>query len=61
LLGFVLGPLIEENFRRALLLADGNLATFVQKPVSLSFLLITLALLVAAGLSKRILSRRSKS
>lgn len=61
LLGFVLGPLIEENFRRALLLSDGSLATFVQRPVSLSFLLITLALLVAAGLSKHLLARRSKS
>jgi putative tricarboxylic transport membrane protein len=61
LLGFVLGPLIEENFRRALLLSDGNLATFVERPVSLVFLLITVTLLVAAGLSKHILSRRSKS
>ena len=61
LLGFVLGPLIEENFRRALLLADGNLATFVQRPVSLAFLLITVALLVVSALSRTLLNRRSKS
>jgi putative tricarboxylic transport membrane protein len=60
LLGFVLGPLLEENFRRALLLSDGNLATFVQRPVSLGFLLVALVLLVATGLSKKIF-RRSKS
>ncbi len=61
ILGFVLGPLLEENFRRALLLSDGNLTTFVQRPVSLAFLLITLALLVTAALSKHLLSRRSRS
>jgi len=61
LLGFVLGPLLEENFRRALLLADGNLATFVQKPVSLGFLLVTALLLLATALSKHFLSRRSAS
>ncbi len=61
LLGFVLGPLLEENFRRALLLSDGNLATFVQRPVSLAFLLITLGMLVTAALSKHLLSRRSRS
>jgi len=46
LLGFVLGPLIEENFRRALVLSDSNLATFVQRPISLVFLLLTAILLV---------------
>lgn len=60
LLGFVLGPLIEENFRRALLLSDGNLTTFVQRPVSLVVLVITVGLLVAAAVSSRMLSRRSK-
>ncbi|MFX3733530.1 tripartite tricarboxylate transporter permease, partial [Streptococcus suis] len=29
LLGFVLGPMVEENFRRALLLSRGDLAIFV--------------------------------
>jgi putative tricarboxylic transport membrane protein len=53
LLGFVLGPLIEENFRRALLLSEGQLQTFVQRPVSLAFLLFTLGVLVAAAWSSR--------
>jgi putative tricarboxylic transport membrane protein len=54
LLGFVLGPLLEENFRRALLLSDGNLATFVERPVSLGFLLVTLGMLIAAAWTRRI-------
>jgi TctA family transporter len=46
LLGFVLGPLIEENFRRALVLSNGSLRTFVERPVSAAFLALTVVLLV---------------
>jgi putative tricarboxylic transport membrane protein len=45
LLGFVLGPLLEENFRRALLLSRGDLTVFVTRPVSLLFLVLTLLIL----------------
>src|SRR5690554_2325435 len=45
LLGLVLGPMMEENFRRALLLARGDYTTFVTRPLSMS-LLIAAALLV---------------
>ncbi len=34
LLGFVLGPMLEENFRRALTISDGNYMTFVTSPIS---------------------------
>src|SRR5690606_1533347 len=34
LLGFVLGPLMEESFRRALLIARGDLSVFVTRPIS---------------------------
>ncbi len=34
LLGFILGPMLEENFRRALLLSRGSFATFVTRPIS---------------------------
>lgn len=40
LLGIVLGPLAENNFRRALLLSDGSLSIFVTRPISLLFLVI---------------------
>ena len=38
LLGFVLGPMVEENFRRALLLSRGDLMVFVQRPISAWFI-----------------------
>ncbi|MDB5797481.1 MAG: putative rane protein [Paucimonas sp.] len=43
LLGFVLGPMMEENFRRSLLLSRGDFTVFFTRPLSLG-------LLVAAGL-----------
>lgn len=45
-LGFVLGPLMEENLRRALLVSGGNPAVFVERPISLALLLAAAALLV---------------
>ncbi|WP_118137846.1 tripartite tricarboxylate transporter permease [Oceanicella sp. SM1341] len=45
LLGFILGPLLEEHFRRALLLSRGNLAVFAERPISAVFLALTLGLL----------------
>jgi TctA family transporter len=39
LLGFVLGPMMEENFRRALLLSRGDFSTFFTRPLSLSLLI----------------------
>ncbi|MDC7786879.1 tripartite tricarboxylate transporter permease [Rhodoplanes sp. TEM] len=41
LLGFILGPLIEENLRRALLISHGSPAVFVERPISLVFLILT--------------------
>lgn len=46
LLGFVLGPLMEEHFRRAMLLSRGNFSTFIDRPISATVLGITLLLLV---------------
>src|SRR5256886_1273212 len=50
LLGFVLGPLMEENLRRAMLIARGDPTTFITRPLSgvllgLAALLLVLALL----------------
>jgi putative tricarboxylic transport membrane protein len=53
LLGFVLGPLVEENFRRALLLSNGDLTTFVTHPVSAIFLAATLLILLSSVLALR--------
>src|SRR5689334_11911519 len=34
LLGFVLGPRVEENFRRAMLISRGDILVFVERPIS---------------------------
>ncbi|WP_018000513.1 tripartite tricarboxylate transporter permease [Paracoccus sp. N5] len=46
LLGFVLGPLLEENLRRAMILSRGDPSTFVTRPISLVLLLMAAAVLV---------------
>ncbi|MDO5624868.1 MAG: tripartite tricarboxylate transporter permease [Pseudomonadota bacterium] len=46
LLGFILGPMVEENLRRALLLSRGDPMTFVERPISAGLLLVALLLLV---------------
>jgi TctA family transporter len=38
LLGYVLGPMVEENFRRSMLLARGNLASLFESPISATVL-----------------------
>lgn len=42
LLGFILGPLMEENLRRALVLSRGDFSVFVTQPISLGMLVATL-------------------
>ena len=50
LLGFVLGPMMEDNLRRAMLLSRGNPAVFFTRPLSLGLLIVALALLVVVVL-----------
>ena len=50
LLGFVLGPMMEENFRRALLLARGDFTVFLTRPLSLGLLIAAVALVVIVTL-----------
>lgn len=46
ILGFVLGPMLEENFRRALLLSRGDLSVFLLRPVSAFCLAVCLLIIV---------------
>lgn len=46
LLGFVLGPMVEENFRRALLLSRGDMMVFLQRPISCTFVVCSALLLI---------------
>ena len=50
LLGFVLGRLMEEKLRQALILARGDLMTFIWNPVSAVLLLLSLGIVVVAAL-----------
>jgi TctA family transporter len=47
ILAFVLGQPMEENFRRALALADGNPMVFVQRPISLALVVCAAIVLIA--------------
>jgi len=50
LLGFVLGPALEENLRRALLVSRGDWTVFVTRPLSAAFLLVTVILIAAIAI-----------
>jgi TctA family transporter len=56
LLGFVLGPMMEENLRRALLLSRGDAAVFFTRPISLTLLIIAgilLGIVAAPAIRKK--------
>ena len=46
LLGFILGPMMEENLRRALLLSRGDWSAFVTRPLSAALLAMAVLLIV---------------
>jgi len=50
ILGFVLGPLMEENLRRAMLIARGDATVFLTRPISAGLLAISTLMLVLAVL-----------
>jgi TctA family transporter len=50
ILGFVLGPLMEENLRRAMRISSGDPAIFFERPISLGLLIAALALCVLVAL-----------
>ncbi|HET7197199.1 MAG TPA: tripartite tricarboxylate transporter permease [Burkholderiales bacterium] len=50
ILGFILGPLMEENLRRAMLLSRGDPTVFFTKPISAVFMVASVVLLVAVAL-----------
>jgi len=59
ILGLILGPLMETQFRRALLLADGDLSIFVTRPLTLILLLLAVAALALPHLPKLFRGRRA--
>jgi putative tricarboxylic transport membrane protein len=47
LLGFVLGPRFEENFRRAMLISRGDIEVFIERPISAIFVGLCVLLIAA--------------
>jgi putative tricarboxylic transport membrane protein len=58
LLGYILGPLLEENLRRTMLVAGGDPSVFLTRPISLTILCVALVLL-ALSFAPAIASRRT--
>jgi len=52
-LGMILGPMLEENLRRALVLGNGSLLPFVTRPISLTLLLLVAITLAASFRQQR--------
>jgi putative tricarboxylic transport membrane protein len=48
ILGFVLGPLMEENFHRTMLIARGDFLVFFERPISGTLVALTIAILLYA-------------
>ncbi|MBW7916489.1 MAG: tripartite tricarboxylate transporter permease [Trueperaceae bacterium] len=58
-IGMILGPLAEQQFRRALAISQGDYAVFVARPLSLSLLVVAaLALVVPVILDARVKRRQ---
>ncbi len=60
LLGFILGPMMEENLRRALLLARGDWSTFLTRPLSAG-LLFAAALMIVIVMLPSIKNKREEA
>jgi putative tricarboxylic transport membrane protein len=54
LLGFILGGMMEDNLRRALLINDDSLSFLWQRPITLTIMLITVLILIAPVFQKTI-------
>jgi putative tricarboxylic transport membrane protein len=59
-LALVLGTLLEQNLRRALAVSDGNLATFVERPLSLALLVVIFLVAVLPQLLRLLRARRAR-
>ena len=60
ILGFILGPLMEENLRRAMLLSRGDALVFFQRPISLTMLIIA-GILLAVVLAPQVRKKREEA
>lgn len=54
ILGLILGPIFESNLRRAVLMSNGDWTTFIDRPISLFFLILVVLLLFGPFIWKKI-------
>jgi putative tricarboxylic transport membrane protein len=47
-LGFILGPMIEEKFRQSLLLTKRDFSSFVSRPIAFGFIVFAIVLLISS-------------
>jgi len=52
LMGMVLGPMLENSFRRAVMVSQGDLSVIYTRPLSLTFLIMTAVLIIMAAAPK---------
>ena len=60
MLGFILGPMLEENFRRAMLLSRGSFTAFTTRPISATLLALIAALMLWQLVSFLMKARRGQ-
>lgn len=60
-IGFILGPMFELNFRRALMLSEGSYMPFITKPISLVFILLGLFSITVALINEIKKSRKESA
>jgi putative tricarboxylic transport membrane protein len=58
--GMILGPLAEAQLRNAMSMGEGSAMVFLQRPMSLTLIVIVLAVLVLPRLAKRMSERKLK-
>ena len=60
ILGVILGGMIEKNFRRALILSDGDVGTFFTRPISCVFIILAVVSLFSPVIKTVIASKKAK-
>lgn len=48
-IGTILGPIVENNLRRSLLISQDGLAIFIERPISLTLLVVDVLLVIGAA------------
>ena len=60
-IGLILGPLSEQQFRRAIAISEGDVTVFLTRPISGALLFLALTVLIAPRLLERWIPRRAQA